>query len=744
MDPIHIALPSDENYVQGLTVTAVSIALYAHPDARLHFHILDGGIREESFAGFTACVARVNGKACFSRYRIDDSAFADFPAWSGNKMTYARLLLPALLRDVDFVIYCDSDFLWLADIGELWSERDKAFILQSSRDGCPRTERLEQEWCERHGFPFDPERYFCAGLSFYNLSAFRHEKIVDQVFDFIRKFPDVCFADQTALNHILRGRVRLLPQKWQRFTRDVMPEELSKPIVLHYAGEVPWKRGGWWELLTDTIWLWHRFNDRIVGAQGGSLAIYFKPWQILFRRSLARLLVQAPLRYLFYRICQISGRGGYCAGFDTWVRPLRLNAITFKAMRSPANDRPADGSRSMLVMTDSMVCGGVEKSLLTLMQIFSDYNIELLLTHRRGSLMSLVPDSVAIKEVRFLTSRRYEWQMGLRKSIVAACASLRLQDVFRLLLFNFCYLRIVVPRGLRRARLFLNLVAPADHSAAVDYSLAIAYGDTPEIVAYVADRVRARRKIAWMHNDFPVSFFDRTALVPYYRKYDVLGACSSELARSLSERLKPAGCIVTHFPHIIDADTYCRLAAASPVFAARRDRLCLVSIGRVCEQKGFDIALDVCRELVARGYPLHWIVVGDGPDLSGLRCRAAELGLAGVFELVGQKTNPYPYYAACDIYVQPSRYEGFCLTLAEAKVFRKPIVTTNFFGAREQIEDGVTGLIVPVDKGRLADAIARLLDHPNLRIALSENLGKVGVNASDRRVLRERILGQCA
>ena len=91
---------------------------------------------------------------------------------------------------------------------------------------------------------------------------------------------------------------------------------------------------------------------------------------------------------------------------------------------------------------------------------------------------------------------------------------------------------------------------------------------------------------------------------------------------------------------------------------------------------------------------------------------------------MGAKSNPYPYIAKADIYVQPSRHEGYCLTLAEAKCLAKPIVTTNFIGAYEQIEDGYTGFIVGCDEEELYRKIKYLLDHKMEQDKLHENLLK--------------------
>src|SRR5690606_2684904 len=88
---------------------------------------------------------------------------------------------------------------------------------------------------------------------------------------------------------------------------------------------------------------------------------------------------------------------------------------------------------------------------------------------------------------------------------------------------------------------------------------------------------------------------------------------------------------------------------------------------------------------------------------------------------LGEKLNPYPYMKDCDIYVQPSLHEGYCITVAEAQVFNKPIVVTDFASAKDLIENNVTGLITEISSDGLYTAIKSLLINPALMRSLSYN-----------------------
>ena len=83
--------------------------------------------------------------------------------------------------------------------------------------------------------------------------------------------------------------------------------------------------------------------------------------------------------------------------------------------------------------------------------------------------------------------------------------------------------------------------------------------------------------------------------------------------------------------------------------------------------------------------------------------------------ILGKRSNPYPYIKACDIYVQPSRYEGKSVTVREAQMLCKPVVVTNYPTASSQIKDGVDGVIVPLDNAGCAKGLARVIMDEHLQ-----------------------------
>lgn len=148
----------------------------------------------------------------------------------------------------------------------------------------------------------------------------------------------------------------------------------------------------------------------------------------------------------------------------------------------------------------------------------------------------------------------------------------------------------------------------------------------------------------------------------------------------------------------------------------------LLTVGRLCSEKGQDIIPPIVEKLKKNGYKLRWYCVGDGENRKKLDQLVHTSKTEDYIVFLGNQNNPYPYYRMADIYVQPSRHEGFGITLSEAKIFSLPIVTTDFDGATEQISDKETGIIVHFDKDEIYNAIVMLLDNTDMILKFKQNL----------------------
>jgi len=150
-------------------------------------------------------------------------------------------------------------------------------------------------------------------------------------------------------------------------------------------------------------------------------------------------------------------------------------------------------------------------------------------------------------------------------------------------------------------------------------------------------------------------------------------------------------------------------------------RFKILTVARLSHAKGIDNAIRALKLLKDRGYHnIAWYVVGYGGDEAMIRKLIEENELKDSFILLGKHINPYPFMKACDLYVQPSRYEGKAVTVREAQILAKPILITNYPTAPSQIDNGVDGLICEKSIEGIADGIEILYKNEELRIKLSK------------------------
>ena len=223
-----------------------------------------------------------------------------------------------------------------------------------------------------------------------------------------------------------------------------------------------------------------------------------------------------------------------------------------------------------------------------------------------------------------------------------------------------------------------------------------------------------------------------------YRKADKVIAVSPALAEKLrTYRSKYADKIIS-VNNIIDIDGVREKGLDIPTVKFSADCFNIVSCGRLSHAKGMDIAVDACAKLVADGFTgFHWYIVGGGPEESALREQIMRLGLENCVSLLGMQSNPYPYIRCADLYVQPSRFEAFGLTIREAQVLTVPVLSTRTDGSAELISDGETGLLCESDADSIAAAVIRLYNAPKLRESIQAELQNHDFERDNSAILKQ-------
>lgn len=257
-----------------------------------------------------------------------------------------------------------------------------------------------------------------------------------------------------------------------------------------------------------------------------------------------------------------------------------------------------------------------------------------------------------------------------------------------------------------------------------EYDCAIAYQMVANDVTVVTlDKIRAKRKVLWLHGKKKFREQDRTFYDDLYSKADKI-VCVSLETETRFQRLMPRSADKTVTIHNLYDISFILRQAQAPAegMDTKSGSVKLVSVGRLSKEKGFDRVAEVTRRLTDAGYDIQWYIIGDGDKRAEVEADIRAKQVEDIVHLLGHRTNPYPYVQQCDIYVQPSYTEGFCTSTMEAKILLKPVVTTDVPGMREQFVSGENGLIVESSVDGLLDGLRRLIDSPALRERIVERL----------------------
>ncbi|WP_054028515.1 glycosyltransferase [Bacillus sp. FJAT-28004] len=375
--------------------------------------------------------------------------------------------------------------------------------------------------------------------------------------------------------------------------------------------------------------------------------------------------------------------------------------------------------KKVLIASYDMEVGGVERSLASMLDEFNfiEYNIDLMLYRHKGDFMSLLTDKVnLLREIPQYTSFRKSILETLRDKQLPIGAS-RLVAKFHSSVLS--KMNGVQEAGYIQMQLVWKYAKPFLPALKNEYDVAISYLWPHD---FVAEKVSAKKKIAWIHTDYSTISADHKLDLKMWNKFDYIVAVSEACRDSFLERYEVLRGKVVIMENIVSPifiqSMACELIDNNPMLHDSRFKL--LSVGRLSHAKGFDNAIKAFKQLVEQGYDdLVWYIVGYGGDEEKLKTLIEQNQLAGKFILLGKQTNPYPYISLCDLYVQPSRYEGKAVTVTEAKILGKPIVITNYSTAPSQVDHMTDGFITELSVKGVADGIERLYKDHELRERLA-------------------------
>lgn len=376
--------------------------------------------------------------------------------------------------------------------------------------------------------------------------------------------------------------------------------------------------------------------------------------------------------------------------------------------------------KNLLFVIPSLSAGGGEKSLINLLnQIdYSQFNVDLLLLNQTGTFIKLLP-----KEVRLITlGDDYSiFTKCIVSSIFELLKSKKIRQAYSRFMFSF-FLKVIKNTAVAEQYTWKYL-KNSMNSIETDYDTAIGFLEKTSIY-FVVDKVTSKKKIGWVHTNYSNSGLNASLDFPYFSQLDSIVTVSEECVNSLKESFSELRNKVKLVYNILSPELIKELATKDMgrEFVRGNGFTNIVTMARLSQEKGIDLAIESCKILIDKGYNIRWFVLGEGKERKKLESLIEKNKLQDSFFLLGIKENPYPYIHQADVYVQPSRYEGKSIAIDEAKILKKPILITNFETAKDQITSEYNGLIVETTKKNIARGIAELIHNEELRTKLIKNL----------------------
>lgn len=375
--------------------------------------------------------------------------------------------------------------------------------------------------------------------------------------------------------------------------------------------------------------------------------------------------------------------------------------------------------KNILFIEEGLGVGGAEKSLLTILENidYKKYNVDLFLFRHSGTFMNLIP-----KEVNLL-NEDMDFKIFNSNRKIAPIRFLlkgRFKKSFNALIYliKAAYSNII----LKKQYIGWDNISPIFSKINKEYDVSISFLERKTFYFNV-DKVNSLKKIGFIHIDYNKIQYDYNLDNKYFKYFNNIATVSNhckEVLINLFPQYKEKFIVIKN---MISVNIIKEMSKEKVDFKKSNNETIIVTVGRLTYQKGIDNAIIICKDLISKGYKIKWLVIGKGEDKEKLEELIKKYNLENKFILKGVKTNPYKYIKNCDIYVQPSRFEGYGITIAEAKALNKPIVASNIPEFKEQLINNKTGLIAS-SNDEFVKNIIKLIENKEIKYTLKRNLIK--------------------
>ena len=371
--------------------------------------------------------------------------------------------------------------------------------------------------------------------------------------------------------------------------------------------------------------------------------------------------------------------------------------------------------KKVLFVINTLGRAGAEVALLSLFSALdpSQYELSLYVMMAQGEMKDALPSYVQLRNPYFST-----------ESVLTEAGR---RDMMRTVIRKFiqngqwfgktCYMLRVLKQMHKKGKIMPDKIlwrVVSDGSEQFDetFDLAVAYLEGASTY-YVADHVKARQKAAFVHIDYESSGYTPLMDQDCYRYMDRIFTVSDEVKKHFIHCYPQYQKKVAVFHNMLDYKKITSRAKEPGGFNDSYDGIRILTVGRLTYQKAYDIAIDAMKIIKDSGCKVRWYVLGEGNEREMLEKKIAQLGLQKDFLLLGAVENPYPYYVQADIYVHATRFEGKSIAIQEAQILGCPVIASDCNGNREQIDNGVDGILCSLKPEAIAQSIKQLIEDPN-------------------------------
>ncbi|HBI6897049.1 TPA: glycosyltransferase [Clostridium perfringens] len=391
--------------------------------------------------------------------------------------------------------------------------------------------------------------------------------------------------------------------------------------------------------------------------------------------------------------------------------------------------------KRILFVIDSLNCAGAEKSLISLLNLidYSKYNVDLQLFGYGGVLESLLP-----KDVNLLSPLDYtKFSSENLKNLFTEIKDMKTMRMLIARLKFSTNIRIKKRDNIEKTRIFWGLIGRFIEKNSTYYDIAISYSQGIPTF-YVAEKINANKKIAWVNTDYRLNSKEKIFQERYYNLYKniiIVSDSSKEIFLETFPKYKEKTKVIYD---INNYDFIKKMSLVNEEYIEKLNQfkgIKIITLARLTEEKRLDRVLNAAKRLKDTNIHFKWLILGEGKLENKLKLEIKKKNLKENIILLGLKINPYPYIKACDIYVQTSDLEGFGLAIAEARMLNKPVVTTRFDAVFNQMIHEKNGLVVDMNSEAVFNGIMRLITDESLRkniIKYLENEKKGNVEEIDK------------